>query len=155
VEALTSVGELMLSNPRHFYRSYTTTALETLMTSRQPARNQAHGRPRNIQIYKQYFDLIADGSKTVEVRVAYDSMKRIKVGDLLNFTCRGEECLTRVKRIGRYRTFEEMFGTEDVEAVNPNATAAEQLRAVQAIFPPHKEALGVLTFELERVDTDE
>lgn len=157
VEALTGVGELMLSDPRHFYRSYTTTALETLMTSRRPARNQsqAHGRPRSIQIYKQYFDLIADGSKTVEVRVAYDSLKRIKAGDLLNFTCRGEECLTRVKRVGRYRTFKEMFGTEDVKAVNPNATAAEQLRAVQAIFPPHKEALGVLTFEIERVDADE
>ncbi|MFJ4744888.1 hypothetical protein [Streptomyces sp. NPDC088775] len=70
-------------------------------------------------------------------------------------TCRGEECLTRVKRVGRYRTFKEMFGTEDVKAVNPNATAAEQLRAVQAIFPPHKEALGVLTFEIERVDADE
>jgi ASC-1-like (ASCH) protein len=157
VEALTGVGELMLSNPRHFYRSYTTTALEALMTTRQPARNQsqAHGRPRNIQIYKEYYDLIADGSKTVEVRVAYDSMKRIKVGDLLNFTCRGEECLTRVLRVGKYRTFKEMFGTEDVKAVNPHATEAEQLRAIQAIFPPHKEALGVLTFEIERVNANE
>ncbi|WP_243436882.1 ASCH domain-containing protein [Streptomyces sp. FH025] len=156
VDALAGVGELMLSNPRHFYRSYTTTALEALMTTRQPARNQsqAHGRPRNIQIYKQYFDLIADGSKTVEVRVAYDSMKRVKAGDLLNFTCRGEECLTRVKRIGRYRTFKEMFATEDVKAVNPNATEADQLRAIQAIFPPHKEALGVITFEIERVNVD-
>ncbi|MFE4516977.1 ASCH domain-containing protein [Kitasatospora sp. NPDC056783] len=157
VEALTGAAELMLSNPRHFYRSYTTTALETLMTTRQPARNQsqAHGRPRGIQIYQQYFDLIADGSKTVEVRVAYASMKRIRVGDLLNFTCRGEHCLTRVLRIGTYRTFKEMFGTEDVKAVNPHATEAEQLRAIHAIFPPEKEALGVITFEIERVNPDE
>ncbi|WP_082558625.1 ASCH domain-containing protein [Kitasatospora sp. MBT66] len=154
VDALSDLGELLLSDPRHFYRPYTTTELERLMTSRQPAKNesQAHGRPRNIQIYRQYFDLIADGSKTVEVRVAYDSMKRIKVGDLLNFTCRGEECLTRVTRIGKYATFKEMFGTEKVEAVNPKATEAEQLEAIYAIFPPHKEALGVLTFELERVN---
>ncbi|MFF1791891.1 ASCH domain-containing protein [Kitasatospora sp. NPDC058243] len=157
VEALTGAGELMLSSPRHFFRSYTTTALEALMTTRQPARNQsqAHGRPRNIQIYKQYFDLITDGSKTVEVRVAYASMKRIRVGDLLNFTCRGEERLTKVKRIGTYRTFKEMFGTEDVKAVNPHATEAEQLRAIHAIFPPEKEALGVITFEIERVNPGE
>lgn len=157
VEALTGLGELMLSDPRHFYRSYTTTALEALMTTRQPAttHSQAHGRPRSMQIYKQYFDLIASGEKTVEVRVAYDSMKRVKVGDQLNFTCRGEECLTRVTRIGRYQTFQEMFGTEDVKAVNPRATEADQLRAIQAIFPPAKEALGVITFEIERVNPDE
>ncbi|MED7948033.1 ASCH domain-containing protein [Streptomyces sp. BE303] len=105
-------------------------------------------------MYREYFELIADGSKTVEVRVAYDSMKRIKVGDLLNFTCRGEECLTRVLRVGHYPTFKAMFGTEDVKAVNPNATEAEQLEAIYSIFPPEKEALGVLTFEIERVNGD-
>lgn len=154
VAALGGLGELLLSNPRHFYRSFTTTALEELMTTRQPARNQtqAQGRPRKMQIYKQYFDLIADGSKTVEVRVGYDSMKRIRVGDLLEFTCRNESCITRVTRIGKYATFKEMFGTEDVKAVNPNATEAEQLKAIHAIFPPDKEALGVLTFELELIE---
>ncbi|WP_234435066.1 MULTISPECIES: ASCH domain-containing protein [Streptomyces] len=156
VDALTYLGELMLSDPKHFYRSYTTTALEALMTTRQPARNQsqAQGRPRSMAIYKPYFDMIAKGEKTVEVRVAYDSMKRIRVGDLLKFTCRQESCLTRVTRIGRYRTFREMFGTEKVEAVNPHATEAEQLKAIHAIFPPEKEALGVITFEIERVDID-
>ncbi|MBC3844182.1 ASCH domain-containing protein [Streptacidiphilus sp. 4-A2] len=127
------------------------------MPTSQPAGNQsdAHGHPHNVRIYKQYFDLIADGRKTVEVRVAYDSMMRIRVGDLLNFTCHGEECLTRVTRIGTYRTFKEMFGAEDVTAVNPNATEAEQLRAIQAIYPPAKEALGVITFEVARVNADE
>ncbi|MET8544536.1 ASCH domain-containing protein [Kitasatospora sp. NPDC004799] len=108
-------------------------------------------RPRDMPVHRQYFDLIASGEKTVEVRVAYESMKRIEPGDLVNFTCRESSCLTRVTRIGRYRTFEEMFGTERVEAVNPRATEAEQLEAIRAIYPPHKEALGVLTFEVERM----
>ncbi|MFG2847383.1 ASCH domain-containing protein [Kitasatospora sp. NPDC048296] len=154
VEALTGLGELVLSDPRHFFRSYTTTALEALMSTRQPAAHNSQAkRPRNMPIYRQYFDLIASGEKTVEVRVAYESMKRIKPGDLINFTCRELSCLTKVKRVGKYRTFKEMFGTERVEAVNPRATEAEQLEAIHAIFPPHKEALGVLTFEIERVDT--
>lgn len=105
-----------------------------------------------MPIYRQYFDMIAKGEKTVEVRVAYESMKRIKAGDLINFTCRESNCLTRVTRVGRYRTFKEMFGTERVEAVNPHASEAEQLEAIRAIFPPEKEALGVVTFEIERVD---
>ncbi|MGW3233272.1 ASCH domain-containing protein [Kitasatospora sp. NPDC001095] len=153
VEALTGLGELVLSDPRHFFRSYTTTALEDLMSTRRPATHDSQAkRPRTMPIYRQYFDLIAKGEKTVEVRVAYESMKRIRVGDLINFTCRESSCLTRVTRIGKYRTFREMFGTERVEAVNPHATEAEQLEAIHAIFPPHKEALGVLTFEIERVD---
>ncbi|MDY0810723.1 ASCH domain-containing protein [Kitasatospora purpeofusca] len=153
VDALTGLGELVLSDPKHFFRSYTTTALETLMSTRQPApHNSQAKRPRTMPIYRQYFDLIAKGEKTVEVRVGYESMKRIKAGDLINFTCRESNCLTRVTRVGRYRTFTEMFGTERVEAVNPHATEIEQLEAIRAIFPPHKEALGVLTFEIERVD---
>ncbi|MFF2044415.1 ASCH domain-containing protein [Kitasatospora sp. NPDC058170] len=153
LQALNATAELLLSDPRHFFRSYTTTELERLMTTHRPnpRTTGGHGRPRNMQIYKQYFDLIADGSKTVEIRVAYESMKRIRPGDLLNFTCRGEECLTRVTRVAKYQTFKEMFGTEKVEAVNPHATEAEQLRAIHAIFPPEKEALGVLAFEVERV----
>ncbi|MGA5823438.1 ASCH domain-containing protein [Kitasatospora sp. NPDC094028] len=157
VDALTGLGEVLLSDPRHFYRSYTTTALETLMTTRQPARRQSRpqGRPRPLRIFKQYFDMIARGEKTVEVRVQYDSLKRVRVGDLLLFTCRQEECLTRVTRIGTYRSFREMFGTEDPVAVNPHATEEEQLRAIHSIFPPEKESLGVITFEIELVKADE
>ncbi|MEU1286751.1 ASCH domain-containing protein [Kitasatospora sp. NPDC005856] len=82
------------------------------MSNRQPATHDfAAKRPRDMPIHRQYFDLIASGEKTVEVRVAYESMKRVKVGDLINFTCRESSCLTRVTRIGTYRTFEEMFGT--------------------------------------------
>lgn len=157
MEALTGFGELLLSSPRHFFRSYTTTEMERLMSTRQPTtrRSRTQGYRRNMQIYKQYFDLITSGEKTVEVRVAYESMKRVKAGDLINFTCRGESCLTRVVRVGQYRTFTEMFGTEDVGAVNPHATEEEQLRAIRAIFPAAKEALGVLVFEIERAESDE
>ncbi|MFF2546912.1 ASCH domain-containing protein [Kitasatospora sp. NPDC058063] len=125
------------------------------MSTRRPATHDSRAeRPRDMPIYRQYFDLIASGEKTVEVRVAYESMERIRVGGRINFTCRESSCLTRVTRIGKYRTFEEMFGTERVEAVNPHATEAEQLEAIRAIFPPHKEALGVLTFEIARVDPE-
>ncbi|WP_348533219.1 ASCH domain-containing protein [Kitasatospora sp. MAA4] len=154
VGQLDQTARLMLSDPRHFYRSYTTTELGRLMTTRPAPRrhNSTPARPRNMAIYRQYFDLIADGSKTVEIRVAYDSMKRIRPGDLINFTCREDSCLTRVKRVATYRTFKEMFGTEKVEAVNPKATEEEQLKAIHAIFPPEKEALGVIAIEIERVN---
>lgn len=112
----------------------------------------ATGEPaREMPIYKRYFDLIASGRKTIEVRVAYDSNKRLAAGQLLKFICDGEECLTRIKRVANYRTFDEMFDHENVSAVNPTATRAKQLANIRLIYPAEKEALGVIAIEVERV----
>lgn len=108
-------------------------------------------RVRDMPIYKQYYDLIANGTKTIEVRVAYTSMQRIKVGDRIRFTCRGERTLTQVKRVARYDSFNQMFEHEKAEAIDPTANREQQLRAIRDIFPPEKEALGVLAFEVEKV----
>ncbi len=73
------------------------------MSNRRPATYDSQTeRPRDMPIYRQYFDLIASGEKTVEARVAYESMKRIKPGDMINFTCRESSSLARVTRIGTY-----------------------------------------------------
>jgi ASC-1-like (ASCH) protein len=108
-------------------------------------------RARDMPIYKRYYDLIANGTKTIEVRVAYTSMLRIKAGDQIRFTCRNENTLTRVKRVTRYNSFDEMFDHERAEAINPTAGRAEQLQAVREIFPSEKESLGVLAIEIEKV----
>lgn len=121
-----------------------------LMASR-PASLATTTRARDMPIYKRYYDLIADGSKTIEVRVAYSSMLRIKAGDQIRFTCRNENTLTRVKRVTRYNDFDEMFDHERAEAINPTADRAEQLQAIREIFPAEKEALGVLAIEVEKV----
>lgn len=113
----------------------------------------ATSRARDMPIYQRYYDLIANGSKTIEVRVAYSSMLRIKAGDRIRFTCREENTLTRVKRVTRYDSFDEMFDHERAEAINPTTDPAEQLRAIRDIYPPEKEALGVLAIEIEKVSS--
>jgi ASC-1-like (ASCH) protein len=120
------------------------------MASR-PADLATATRARDMPIYKRYYDLIANGTKTIEVRVAYTSMLRIKAGDQIRFTCRNENTLTRVKRVTRYTSFDEMFDHESAEAINPTAGRAEQLKAIREIFPVEKEALGVLAIEVEKV----
>ncbi len=106
---------------------------------------------REMPIYKRYFDLIATGQKTIEVRVAYPSNKHLAPGQLLMFTCGGEECQTRIKRIATYRTFDDMLDHENVSTVNPTATRAEQLADIRLIYPAEKESLGVIAIEVERV----
>ena len=140
----------LLADPKHFFRSFTTTELGALMAQR-PADLAQRERSREMPIYKRYFDLLASGRKTIEVRVAYPSNKRLAAGQLLKFTCRGEVCLTRITRVAHYGTFEEMFDHEDVPAVNPTASRAEQLASIRLIYPPEKEALGVVAIHVKLV----
>jgi ASC-1-like (ASCH) protein len=95
-------------------------------------------------IYKRYFDLIATGRKTIEIRVNDSSRRKIKVGSLIRFRCQGNQVLTRVTSVDRYTSFEEMFDHQDVASVNPLATRAEQFANIRQIYPPEREALGVL-----------
>jgi len=126
------------------------TELGNLMAQR-PADLATRERAREMPIYKRYFDLMAAGHKTIEVRVAYPSNKRLAAGHLLKFTCRGEECLTRIVRIATYPDFDDMFNHEKASAVNPTATREQQLASIRLIYPAEKEALGVIAIEVERV----
>jgi ASC-1-like (ASCH) protein len=116
------------------------------MTAR-PAEPQV--RAHEMGIYKRYFDLIAASSKTTEIRVNDSSRKKIKPGSLIRFRCQGNEVLTRVTRIARYPTFEKMFDHEEPASVNPLATREEQLASIRQIYPPEREALGVIAIGIE------
>ncbi|GAA1441640.1 ASCH domain-containing protein [Nocardiopsis tropica] len=144
------VGEL-LTDPKHFFRSFTVKELGRLMTDR-PADLDQRPRAHEMGIYKRYFDLITSGRKTTEIRVDDSSRKRLKVGDLLRFRCRDEEILTRITRLARYTDFEEMFDHEPVSSVNPTATREDQLRNIREIYPPEREALGVVAIGIELMD---
>ncbi|WP_246258101.1 ASCH domain-containing protein [Amycolatopsis anabasis] len=142
------VGEL-LTDPKHFFRSFTVKELGRLMTVR-PAEPAV--RAHEMGIYKRYFDLIAQGKKTTEVRVNDSSRRKIKQGSLIRFRCQGDAVLTRVTRVNRYESFEEMFDHEPIASVNPLATRAEQLANIRQIYPPAREALGVVAIGIELVD---
>jgi len=144
------VGEL-LTDPKHFFRSFTVKELARLMTAR-PADLHTHLRAHEMGIYKRYFDLIATGRKTTEIRVNDSSRRKITEGSLIRFRCRQEEVLTRVIRVARYASFEEMFDHESVVSVNPTATRQEQLANIRQIYPPEREALGVVAIGIELVD---
>jgi len=142
------VGEL-LTDPKHFFRSFTVKELGRLMTVR-PAEPAV--RAHEMGIYKRYFDLIATGRKTTEIRVNDSSRRKIKEGSLIRFRCQGDAVLTRVTAINRYASFEEMFDHQDVASVNPLATREDQLANIRQIYPPEREALGVVAIGIELVD---
>jgi ASC-1-like (ASCH) protein len=142
------VGEL-LTDPKHFFRSFTVKELGRLMSARPIA---LPVRAHEMGIYKRYFDLIAQGKKTTEIRVNDSSRRKIKEGSLIRFRCQGDEVLTRVTRLARYVSFEDMFDHESVASVNPLASREDQLANIRQIYPPEREALGVVAIGITLVD---
>jgi ASC-1-like (ASCH) protein len=111
-------------------------------------------RVRELNLYRQYFDLVAAGTKTIEVRVKYPHLADIAVGDAIRFRIKGtvETCEVRVKRVSEYPNFEALLDGEGPANVNPIATRDEQLANIRAIYPPDKEALGALAIQITLPD---
>ncbi|MBD0676691.1 ASCH domain-containing protein [Streptomyces sp. CBMA156] len=104
---------------------------------------------RVIRIRRPYLDLIANGTKTIEVRVGYPGMRRIHPGQLLAFESGDAHCRTRVVKVSEYPSFEAMLDAEDNEAIGSEGMdRAELLAACREIYPPEKERLGVLAIHL-------
>lgn len=150
VDAMVWLVQLMLSTPRHFYRSYTTLEIDRLMSAR-PITPTSPPRARHMNLYRRYFDLVASGRKTIEVRVQYANLRSLAVGDHIRFGCGNDTCLVKVERVSRYASFEEMLDTEGPANVNPDSPREEQLANIRRIYGPEKEALGVLAIQIARV----
>jgi ASC-1-like (ASCH) protein len=140
----------MLADPKHFYRSYTTQELDRVMTSRPAATTGV--RAREMNLYRRYFDMVAAGRKTIEVRVQYPNLRNLRAGDHIRFVCGRDDALTRVRRVARYTSFEEMLDAEGPDRVNPDSPRDQQLANIRRIYGPEKEALGVLAIEIDLLD---
>ncbi|MFJ8469672.1 ASCH domain-containing protein [Streptomyces swartbergensis] len=107
-----------------------------------------------LNLYPQYFDLVAAGRKSREVRVKYPKFDGLAVGDLIRFAVKGTDrsCMTRVTRVAEYTSFEELLDAEGPSQVNPEAPREEQLANIRRIYPPDKEALGCLAIGIELID---
>ncbi|MEY9911819.1 ASC-1-like (ASCH) protein [Catenulispora sp. MAP12-49] len=149
VDAMVWLVGRMLSDPKHFYRSYTTLEIDRLMNAR--PNTESGVRAREMNLYRRYFDLVASGRKTIEVRVQYPNLRSLAAGDHIRFICGTDDALTRVKRVARYTSFEQMLDTEGPARVNPDSPREQQLANIRRIYGPEKEALGVLAIEIELV----
>ncbi|MFC2015861.1 HAD-IA family hydrolase [Chloroflexota bacterium] len=106
-------------------------------------------RIKSLWVREPYLKMILDGRKTIEVRVAYDNIRRLEPGDQLRLNAKspGEALdpekrwdperasgragrqalesqagkpLVTIKRISHYRDFEEMLTFEDAAAIDPD-----------------------------------
>lgn len=102
---------------------------------------------RTVRVKKRFFDLIADGRKTLEVRVAYDNIAKIRPGDSLKLTTRDESMMVKVVDVRRYTRFGDMLACERADLIAPDDPDG-LLDLLHDIYPPRKEELGVIVLEL-------
>ncbi|MFI0155936.1 ASCH domain-containing protein [Streptomyces lydicus] len=103
----------------------------------------------SLNIRKPYFDLIAAGAKTIEVRVGYPKIRKIAAGDTLRITCGDNTLTTRITQVNEYESFKTMLDAEDPAAIGgPDMTHDQLVAAIRDIYPPEKEALGVFALHL-------
>lgn len=111
------------------------------------------GQPeRELNIRAPYLELIANGTKTVEVRVGYPRMRSIQAGQELTFVSGDRRVPARVRRVTEYPSFEAMLDREDPRSIGGDLgeNRGELLAVIRSIYPPEKERLGVLAIEIER-----
>ena len=102
----------------------------------------AENGEREINIRKEYLELIVEGVKTVEVSVGYPRMRAIQPGQELTFVSGDQRVPTTVKRVTEYPSFEEMLGREDARSIGgdlgesrENLLAAWQLSGAVSLAP--------------------
>mgnify|MGYP001774092305 CR=1 FL=1 len=105
---------------------------------------------KNMRVKFKYFKAIISGEKPLEVRVGYDSIKKIKPGDNIKLECGKESRIVKVKDVRIYNSFKKMLENEEASHIVPD-NPAEALAILQGIYSPNKEKLGVYVLEVNPV----
>lgn len=105
---------------------------------------------KTMRVKRQYFNAIMAGTKPLEARVGYASIKKIQKDDNIRLECGRLAGVVRVTDIRIYDTFAEMLQHEKAGHIVPDNPAGA-LGVLQDIYPPDKEQLGVYVFELKVV----
>jgi ASC-1-like (ASCH) protein len=110
------------------------------MTSRPAATTGV--RAREMNLYRPYFDMVAAGRKTIEIRVEYPNLRNLQAGDHIRFICGRDDARTQVKRVARYTSFEEMLDAEGADGSTPTAPVTSSLPTSAASTDPRKKHLA-------------
>lgn len=108
-------------------------------------------RNHSWRIKKAYYIVLEKGIKTIEVRVGYPQVLKVKVGDTITFDDYSNQPF-KVLGITRYSNFRELLDAVDSQKIIPNASKEQVLSVLHLIYPAEKEALGVLAFKLCKTD---
>ncbi len=103
---------------------------------------------RKMRVKNQLLQLIKSGEKTLEVRVGYDNIKRIGIGERIQLLSQTDSQIVRIAARTIYSSFDEMVGAVDMKRIIPDMDPGAALKFLRKIYPPQKQKLGIYVFEL-------
>lgn len=107
---------------------------------------------KTMRVKRQYFNAILAGTKPLEVRVGYGSIKSIKKGDQIRLECGRDAGIVKVEDVRVYPNFAIMLEKENAGHIVPD-NPAHALEVLRGIYPDEKERLGVHVLQLSVVRT--
>lgn len=110
-------------------------------------------KEKEFRFKRKYFGMIKKGKKTLECRIKYPSLTKIKTGETAIFFWENQSLKVRIKNIRCYKTLKEMFSNENVDRLVPGISYQNALREYESIYPEWKVAQfnGLIVFEFEVV----
>ena len=109
-----------------------------------------------MNLKPQPFTMIAEGRKTIELRLLDEKRKKIAVGDTLVFTNTdtGEQLRCMVRKLHCFADFAALYAALPLEQCGylPEELAAAQPEDMDLYYPPEKQAqFGVVGIAVERI----
>lgn len=101
-----------------------------------------------MRLDRPYIDRVASGVKTVEIRVLDKKRSGIRVGDLVVFANGETELPMTVEAVNVYESFPDAYRAEDPASINPSMSVNDQIVGLREMYPPEREALGVVALHL-------
>lgn len=121
---------------------------EDIVTQQWSIELKDKNKMRVIRLKQKYLDFMRSGKKDLEVRVAYSNMKTVRPGELIRFVSRNDELAVTIEDVRRYQDFDQLLQHEDHRRIVPDMSVDEVRSLLGEIYPPKKQALGVLVFEV-------
>lgn len=100
------------------------------------------------------YNLIKNGTKTIEMRLYDEKRQKIKVGDIIEFINRSteERIITKVKALHLYNSFEELYKHFDKISLGYKEDEEAKPSDMEKYYPlEEQEKYGVVGIELEKV----
>ena len=101
-----------------------------------------------LTIKQEYFKMIGNGKKQLEIGVGNPNILSIRAGNQILLISGRDRQVVTVKSVRRYDSFDQMLSREDTGRVIPGLSRSETLGVLQRIYPQEKESLGVVAIEV-------
>lgn len=108
-----------------------------------------------MNLNPQPFALIAQGQKTIELRLKDEKRQKIAIGDIIVFSCGEQTMRTQVLALHPFADFEELYRNLPLDQCGylPEELLNASPKDMEVYYSPEQQKkYGVLGIEIERIE---